>query len=547
MATSSTNGTGDSSLLEKKGYTPLGDLDEIHARLLKTYYSGKTKDVRWRKEQLKCLAYLVQDNMDQFTEAIRLDLGRSKNETYIVELSGILNEIIDAVHNVEKWAKPTRPKVSFDMALLKPTIYKEPKGVALIIGTWNYAVTLALGPMIGAISAGCPAVLKCSEVTTHTGALMANLIPKYLDQDAYAVVLGEVHVITRLLEMQWAHIFYTGNAKVARIIAAAAAKHLTPMTLELGGKSPCFIDPSLKDLNVAAKRILWGKRVNCGQTCISPDYVIVTRDQHPSLLLALQKEYARIFPSTFQDLSKDDYPRIASVHHFDRLKKMIENSQGKVVLQGQMDRESKLMGITVLDEVAWDDAVMQEEIFGPILPIVVVDSVDEALQQIRPQTPLALYVFSQSDAFISKIRSKTQSGAFIVNDVMLHFNIGELPFGGVGESGTGSYHGKKSFDTFTHERSSMTTPFWADFLTSVRYYPYTDRNKAIFQATQAKKINFNRPSSIASLTNGSPSANTSAASKVIKYALLAVIVALASRKLSWIVALIPKYKVVKVE
>jgi len=261
---------------------------------------------------------------------------------------------------------------------------------------------------------------------------------------------------------------------------------------QLGGKNPVFVDPDIDDMDMTAKRILWAKRVNCGQTCLAPDFLIIPEAKQDALTDALKKQYKLMFPT--EDLKTDDYPRIVSQNHFDRLDATLRGTAGKVVVEGKKDKESKMMGVSIVKDVKWDDELMKGEVFGPILPIVPVNKLEDAFEKINGTNPLSLYIFSKSQKFIDWIRGATSSGSVVINDLMIQHALGELPFGGVGESGQGNYHGKKSFDMFTHERSSLTNPFWADFLFNIRYYPYTDGKMSLYRKT-IKSINFPRPSS----------------------------------------------------
>ncbi|KAL7008422.1 Hexadecenal dehydrogenase [Cystobasidiomycetes sp. EMM_F5] len=539
------------------GYTPLSAIPDIVAGVKAEYYSGKTRSVTWRRTQLRSLGYLVKDNEDQIYDVIHKDLGRGKNESYIVGYiillhsrkyqpsSTTLSKLKQSLKNGQRRVlgtdasayqtytddhassittlhQPEKVNAGLQFALMSPTIYKEPKGVALIIGTWNYPVSLVLQPLIGAIAAGCPAILKLSEVAPATAAFLAETIPKYLDGSCYKVLLGEADVTTRLLEEAWGHVFYTGSGRIAKLIAGAAAKTLSPVTLELGGKSPVIIDGDLDDLATAAKRIMWAKRFNAGQVCLSPDFILVPRSKQDALVDNLQRYHQDFFPNA--DLKQEDYTHIVSYAHWNRLDKVLSKTKGTTVVTGQKDLSSKTMGITIIKDVSWDDEVMQDELFGPILPIVPVDSTDEILHKLQGKTPLALYIFSKSQAFVDRIRNNTISGAVLVNELLLHNVIGALPFGGVGESGSGSYHGKKSFDTFTHERASISFPFWADWIFAIRYYPHTDKKAATFKVIN-KQITFPRP--------GQEEKFLSRTLR-LKYALAVLLVAFIFRKQSWL-------------
>ncbi|CAD6567513.1 MAG: hypothetical protein CYPHOPRED_001781 [Cyphobasidiales sp. Tagirdzhanova-0007] len=496
-------------------YTAVESVPEIVSRLRKTFDSGKTKDVQWRKNQLKSLAFMVRDNE---------------------------RELCDSVASVEKWAKPQKVTAPLPHWIMRPKIYQEPKGVALIIGAWNYPLQLTLQPLGGAISAGCTAVVKVSELNPNVGKVLAKLVPRYLDPSAYTVVLGEVELATKLLEEPWGQIFYTGNSKVARSIAVAAAKTLSPLCLELGGKSPVIIDSEFSDLDVAAKRILWGKRFNGGQTCIAPDFIVVQKEKQNALVAALERQHRLVFPTG--DLEQDEFSRIISPGHFARLHDLMAKTNGKVAVGAEKDggdEAKRRMPLSIVRDVTWEDELMKGEIFGPILPIVPVTSTQDALDQMKGSTPLALYVFSNRKDFTDRIRENTLSGAMIVNDTVMHHSIATLPFGGVGESGQGNYHGKKSFDAFTHERSYATNPIWADFIWSLRYYPHTDAKMGMLRGTY-KKITFARPGETPALF-----AVGGLGKRVLALALYSVAAILLASRWNWIMAQLPRYRLVRVQ
>ncbi|KAG8679851.1 hypothetical protein FRC08_016697, partial [Ceratobasidium sp. 394] len=369
----------------------------------------------------------------------------------------------------------------------------EPKGVVLIISPFNYPVWLALTPLIGAIAAGCAAVIKPSELTPATSSLLASLVARYLDPDVVAVVNGAIPETTRLLELPWAHIMYTGNGNVGRIVATAAAKHLTPVTLELGGKSPVVIDPK-SDLKLAARRILWGKATNAGQTCVAPDYVLIPEEGQDAFVKELTAAYEQFYPNGAK--ASDSYSRIVSERHYDRVKRMVDETKGSVVLggAGDADREQKFIAPTVVKDVQRDDILMQSEIFGPVLPIVPVKDVDAAIQYINEHDhPLALYVFTTDPQFKAKVFDNTLSGAAAANEVIIRVGVDGLPFGGVGPSGYGNHTSKYTFDIFTHLRSSIDSPGWVDVILGARFPPYTAAKEKRLASLGAMTIPFPRP------------------------------------------------------
>ncbi|KAG0360076.1 Aldehyde dehydrogenase 3 member B1, partial [Gamsiella multidivaricata] len=387
-------------------------------------------------------------------------------------------EINDALEHLEEWAKDEYIEPSLiNKYGVTCLVRKEPKGAALIVSPWNYPVFLTFGPLAGAMAAGCTAVVKPSELAPHTAKLLTELFPRYLDSRAYIIVNGAAHETTKLLEHKWDHIFYTGNGTVAKIIMKAASQHLTPLTLELGGKSPAVIDENANML-VAARRIAFGKTFNAGQTCVAPDYLLLTQKGEEKFIPVFKKVLIEMFGTNPQN--SPDYARVINNRHWHRLMKVLnENQSGEVVIGGQSDEKDLYIAPTVVLNVDREDKLMEDEIFGPLLPVIRVADVDDAIEYINSKDdPLSLYIFSDNKKFSKKVIDHTRSGAVSVNECLLHVTEGHLPFGGIGSSGMGNYHGKKSFDAFTHERSAMiktTNPVFEAAL-AVRYAPYTKNN-----------------------------------------------------------------------
>jgi aldehyde dehydrogenase (NAD+) len=416
-----------------------------------SFDSGKTRPIEWRQQQLGALARLVRENETAIDDALRSDLGRPAQEAFLTEISHPLGEIAHTRKHLKKWMAPERVTTPVALQPGASYRYKDPLGVVLIVAPWNYPFDLCVGPLIGAIAAGNCAVMKPSEMAPATSALVARLVPKYLDTQCFRVVEGAIKETTALLEERFDHIFYTGNGTVGRIVMTAAAKHLTPVTLELGGKSPCIIDKDC-DIDLAARRITWGKWTNAGQTCVAPDYVLVHEAVHDRLLDAIKK---RLHESYGDDPQKNpDYGRIINERHHQRVAKLIPS--GEVVVGGQSDAKDKYIAPTVLKNVSPDSPVMAEEIFGPVLPVLKIKSAQDAVRFVnaRPK-PLALYVFSNDTAFQEEILTQTSSGGVTINHAWLHLGNPHMPFGGVGESGMGGYHGRFTFDTFTHFKSVL--------------------------------------------------------------------------------------------
>ena len=451
------------------------DAAALVARLRQTFRSGRTRPIGWRKAQLRRLRELATDNQDAILAALNEDLGRPPFEGWGAEIRTLQLEIDHTLDHLADWMRADSARAPLFLQPGKAYVVPEPLGVALVIAPWNYPFQLSLGPVVGALAAGCCAVIKPSEIAPATSRVLAELVPKYLDTDAIAVVEGAVEETTALLEQRWDHILFTGGERVGKIVMSAAAKHLTPVTLELGGKSPTIVDRSA-NLDVAARRIIWGKALNAGQTCIAPDYILVERSVKAALVDKLKATLLEFYGT--DPKSSPDYGRIISDHHHRRLVKLLEGQT--VIAGGEHDASERFFALTLLDEVSPDAPVMQEEIFGPILPILTVDSVDEAIGFVldRPR-PLALYLFSGDRANQDKVLAETSSGGACVNEVVNHFAVSSLPFGGVGTSGMGAYHGKAGFDTFSHHKSVLNKPTFIDPV--VRYAPYSDTRKKLFK------------------------------------------------------------------
>ncbi len=446
-------------------------LSEIMARLRATVASGRTRSYSWRRGQLDALAALLEEREADLSRALFSDLRKPPVEAWTAEIGFTASEAAFAARRLRRWMRPRRVRTPLALQPGSSTIVPEPLGVALIISAWNYPLQLALSPLIGALAAGNAAVVKPSELAPNTSQVLADLLPLYLDTEAVAVVQGAVPETTALLAQRWDKIFYTGNGRVGRIVAAAAARNLTPVTLELGGKSPCIVDADV-DMAVAARRIVWGKFLNAGQTCVAPDYVLVHRDREVELVAALGEAVRALFGEAPQQ--SRDYARIVSNRHFDRLAGMIAGSAGNgaVAVGGGTDPTDRFIAPTVLTGVRPDAPIMGEEIFGPILPVLAVDDIDAAIAFVnKGDKPLALYLFSRSARNQRRVLAETSSGSAVINDTVLQLASPHLPFGGVGESGFGAYHGRHGFESFSHLRAVLRKPTWMDL--ALRYPPYT--------------------------------------------------------------------------
>jgi aldehyde dehydrogenase (NAD+) len=453
------------------------DITAVHARLLATFKSGRTKSYEWRVKQLSGLRRLLTENADRIFAAVSEDLGRPKMEALIGDVGPKVSEIDHALKHLKSWMAPQKVPTPVLSQPAHSSVVREPKGLVLVIAPWNFPVGLSVGGILAALSAGNCCVLKPSEVSGSSEKILSELIPQYMDPDAIAVVTGGVPETTTLLKLRWDHILYTGNSVVARIVSKAAAEHLTPVTLELGGKSPTVVLPSA-NLSVAAKRILSGKCTNAGQICIAPDYALVHESMEAPLVAELQKTLKEWFGA---DASKSpSFGRIINDNHFGRVSRLLETSGGEVLPQlGTMDKASKFIPPTLIRGPRIDSPVMQEEIFGPLLPIIKKGTTDELIAHINEnEKPLAMYVFG-SEKEANEIISRTSSGGVCVNDVIFHYMNPELPFGGVGNSGMGKYHGKWGFDEFSHARAVMYRSTWID--PAMRYPPYTEGNQKMFE------------------------------------------------------------------
>ncbi|PBK67527.1 NAD-aldehyde dehydrogenase [Armillaria solidipes] len=459
--------------MSKLNYTPVDEIDKIHADLSNTFKSGKVQTIAYRKYVLLQLGYLLKDNVARFEDTLMADLGKPKIEVSFTEIGPSVSEIKDAYSNVEKWSKPEKPAFSMNYTPMRRVIYKQGKGVVLIISPFNYPVFMSFGPMASAIAAGNTVVIKPSEQTPATSSLLAELFPKYVDPSVIRIVNGGVAETNKLLEHPWGHILFTGSGRVGRIIASAAGKTLTPVTLELGGKSPVFVDPKC-DLPMTTRRIFWGKIVNAGQSCVAPDYILVPKDFQDKFIEALKAANDSFYPTP--EAEANSIARLVSPQAYNRLSNLLKSTKGTIAFGGKLDEATKYIQPTVVRDVSFDDPLMSEELFGPILPIVPVENIDEAIKFVNAHDhPLALYVFSQDSEVKTKIINSTQSGAVCMNETMTHVAAEGLPFGGIGPSGSGHHNGKFGFDTFTHTRASLDPPGWLDKILSSRYPPYTDK------------------------------------------------------------------------
>jgi aldehyde dehydrogenase (NAD+) len=435
------------------------------------FASGVTKDLSFRREQLGVLRKALHACEHSLFHALKEDLGKPAFEAYGGEMAIVINEIDHAVRHLRCWAKPRRVRTPLSHFPATSAIHPEPFGVALIIGPWNFPVQLMLAPLVGAIAAGNCAMLKPSISAPHTSHLMAKLIREHFDPSYVSIIEGGAETAQALLAEKFDHIFFTGGVATGRHVMAAAARHLTPVTLELGGKNPCIVDADTR-LDIAARRIAWGKFFNAGQSCVAVDYLLVDRRVKQELLsriIACIEEFYGEDPSSSPDLA-----RIVTDAHFDRLLALL--GPGEVVIGGGSDRAARYIAPTVIDGITGGEPIMEDEIFGPLLPVIAYDDLSEAIDFVnaRPK-PLALYFFSRDKTRQEKVLRATSSGGACINDTVIHQTVIDLPFGGVGDSGMGKYHGKASFDTFSHDRSIVRNNYLIDIF--LRYPPYRDHLK----------------------------------------------------------------------
>ncbi|KAG5245937.1 the aldehyde dehydrogenase cp-ADH from C.plantagineum family protein [Salix suchowensis] len=444
----------------------------LSKELRDVFASGKTRSYEWRISQLKSIVKMCDEHEEDIADALRQDLSKPQLESIVYELTMVKNSCTLAIKELKHWMMPEKAKTSLTTFPSSAEIMSEPLGAVLIISAWNYPFLLSLDPLVAAIAAGNAMVLKPSELAPASSSLLAKLLPKYLDCCSIKVVEGAVSETCALLEQKWDKIFYTGNGRVGRIVMAAAAKYLTPVVLELGGKSPVVVDSDI-DIQVATRRIIVGKwGCNNGQACISPDYIITTKDCAEKLVDSLKKELEAFYGKN--PLESKDLSRIVNSDHYARLTNLLDEDKvsGKIVYGGERNEANLRIAPTILLGVPQNSLIMKEEIFGPLLPILTVSKIEDSFDIINSGTkPLAAYLFTNNKKLKQQFLMSVSAGGVVINDTALHLTVHSLPFGGVGESGMGSYHGKFSFDAFTHKKAVVYRSFVGD--ASVRYPPYT--------------------------------------------------------------------------
>jgi beta-apo-4'-carotenal oxygenase len=466
--------------------TPLDSISTIHQRVVNKFHTHTTRPIEYRLKQLRSLYWGIKDAENAILEACKLDLGKSAYEAYLVEVGWVLNDIIFMSKNLARFSKDESAEdIDLTNKFMRPRIRKDPLGAVMIIGAYNFPIQLSLGPLIGAIAAGCTAVLKPSENAPNAARVMQHIIEDALDGSAFAVVQGAVPETTALLDCKWDKIFYTGSATVGTIVAKKAAETLTPVTLELGGRNPAIITQNA-DPRLAARRMLWAKLLNVGQVCVSQNYILVHKDILPELVRQMELALTEFQPKGAEE--SPDYGKIVNERQWQRLKDMLDSTSGKILIGGHSNREKRFFEVTVVQVESVDDPLLKEESFGPLIPILPFEDLGEAIATANKvhATPLGVYPFG-SKADTDRILNETRSGGASVNDAFFHASIPTLPFGGVGDSGTGAYRGKASFECFTHRRSVTTTPSWIEGMLDIRYPPFTDAKfKKLKTMTQLK-------------------------------------------------------------
>lgn len=442
-------------------------IEEIHKVQRQFFASHKTRDLEFRIFQLKKFKTAIQASEEKILQALWKDLKKSPEEAYLTEISIVIKEIDLHIRNLKKWAKIKKVPTPFYLLPSSSKIYYEPLGIALIIAPWNYPFQLLMNPLVGAISSGCCAILKPSEFTPHISEVMEEIITHTFDKNYIKLFQGDQKVGEFLLKRNYDIIFFTGSTKVGKIVMKAAAEHLTPVILELGGKSPCIVDQDAH-IDKAAKRIIWGKTINAGQTCIAPDYLLVHDTVKEALIERMKIHLENLFGQNIQNSKY--YPRIVNHKTFDSLQQLLKDTHGNIRVGGKTDREDLYFAPTILDGIDINDISMEEEIFGPLLPVLTFTKIEEAISLINArEKPLALYYFGKEKGAEEVLR-RTSSGGSCINDTLMHITNHHLPFGGVGNSGLGKYHGKETFLAFSNQRSIVNTPTWVDI--PFKYPPY---------------------------------------------------------------------------
>ncbi|KAI4175786.1 MAG: hypothetical protein LQ343_001399 [Gyalolechia ehrenbergii] len=490
-------------------YTPVDTIPAIAAGVRNAFNSHKTKPVDFRLTQLRKLYWGINDNEAALIQACKQDIGKGTFETYLAEIDWCKNDIVFVTQNLEKWVKDeSAPDMPLANKFLNPRFRKDPLGAVLIIGPYNFPMNLAVTPLVGAIAAGCTAILKPSENAPNVARVLQHIFETSIDTSCYGIVQGAVTETSALLDEKWDKIFYTGGATVAKIIAKKAAETLTPVTLELGGRNPAIVTKNA-NVRLAARRLLWGKTHNAGQVCISQNYTMIDKEILDAFIAETKAALKQFYPHGAKNTA--DFGRIVNGRQWSRLKKMLDETRGKIVIGGDMDESQRYLEPTVILVDSQHDSLVAEESFGPLMPILPVEDLDTAIRIASEvhRTPLGLYPFGNKQE-TDRVMREVQSGGVSVNDSIFHGSIPTLPFGGVGDSGQGAYRGRSSFDCFSHRRSVTTTPGWMEGLLDVRYPPYEGKLAKFKKMSELKpdfdregKVKFSLISYILSLGAGS--------------------------------------------
>ncbi len=437
------------------------------------FEKGITKEIDYRIKSLKLLKQAISNHETEILEALKRDLNKAPFEAYATEIGLVLEELEYIIKHLRNWAKPRKVKTPITHFLSASYQYSEPYGIVLIMSPWNYPFQLTIAPLIGAMAAGNCTIVKPSEYSSHTAEIIERLISENFDESYITVVRGGREANKTLLDEKFDYIFFTGSVSVGKVVMESASKHLTPVSLELGGKSPCIVDETA-NLDMAAKRIVWGKYLNAGQTCVAPDYLVVHKNVKNELITKMSKYIEEFYGP--DPLNNPDYPKIINDKHFNRLLGLIQNET--IVVGGQYNDLTHRIAPTVLDNVTWDRPIMQEEIFGPLLPVLEFESLNDVIGIVNHHPkPLALYFFTQDKKREQYVINNTSFGGGCINDTIVHLATSYMPFGGVGDSGMGGYHGKASFETFSHPKSILKKSTLFDI--PLRYPPYKNKLKLL--------------------------------------------------------------------
>ena len=467
-------------------YTDKDTIQRKYETVVNGYFSGISKDLGFRREQLRNLYYAIQDNEEALADALHKDLNRSPDETEILELNQVLTEASLAISKLSKWAEPEKQHLFFkDMryAASSVKLEKNPYGAVLIMGPWNYPYKCSLIPIISAIAAGNTVLFKPSELAVHSSALLSQLLENVLEETIFQSVLGGITETTQLLTYKWDKIMLTGSTKVGKIVSRAASKHLTPVTLELGGKCPVIVTKNV-NLSVVAKRVAWGKLVNAGQTCICPDYAIVEHEVVDEFMFRLEEAIKNLYPALEAGNESKDYANIVSERNFDRIQGLVKNTKGTAWQLGEPDREKLFYPPTLVRGVTVHDSLMTEELFAPILPIMEVENVLDTAPALISQFhdgPLAAYLLTDDKHEQNYLSTRIRAGEIASNDVLVQGGSASIPFGGFGSSGTGHYHGKFGFDEFSYTRPVLKQTKFAELLLKARYPPYIPFHRSLIR------------------------------------------------------------------